>query len=148
MSTVEMELYQTAALTFEDLAFTFLTPEMLDATLEVEPEASAFVEFKGPISGRMVISVYGCVLTEIAANMLGQSEIPTDEEQLDALGEMANIICGNVLPKITNKTDIFNIDAPKASNGASVWADASGSPAAHVTLPLADGRADLMLYIN
>jgi CheY-specific phosphatase CheX len=147
MSKTEMELYQTAALTFEELAFMFATPELIEEVMEKKPEATAEVKFHGPINGHLVVSLCGDILAELAANMLGENEPPQAREQLDALGEVANVICGNILPKLTDPTSVFHIDAPSVTAGGTSTATIL-RPAASISLPLTDGRADLVLYIQ
>lgn len=148
MSNMETQLYQTAAWTFEELVFMFCTPELADVVEECEPEATATVSFRGPISGRLVISISGDMLPDLAANMLGQDEPPSDQEQLDALGEVANVICGNVLPKVAGSKEVFYIDAPRVVQGAGNSDLSWGDPAACVSLPLSEGRAELALFVN
>jgi CheY-specific phosphatase CheX len=145
MNNVETQLYQTAVWTFEELAFMFCTPELLDEVMECKPQATASVTFSGPMSGKLVVSLCGEMLSELASNMLGQEESPSEREQLDALGEVANVICGNILPKVTGSDEVFRIDAPDVAAGSGP--DRAGASAC-ISVPLSIGRADLALFVN
>lgn len=148
MSQIETQLYQTAALTFEELVFMFPMPELGDEYAKASPEATATVDFRGPIDGRLEISVAGGLLPVLAANMLGQNDVPTDREQLDALGEVANVICGNVLPKLAGSVEVFHIDAPRVTPGQGALDFEGAGPTATTSLPLSDGKAELKLFIT
>jgi len=85
------------------------------------------VEFTGAFAGGMEMSLSGPVLSELAANMLGavEGEALTPGEQLDnALKELANVICRNLLPAIGGDKAEFNIHAPQAvPEGRPAWED-------------------------
>lgn len=143
---VETALFQTAVRTFEDLAFMFPEPEA-DGCMESKANAGVSVAFRGPISGRLELRVSQSVLPALAANMLGDDEISSSSQQLDALGEIANVVCGNVLPAITNATEIFHLDSPRAIAAAELT-DGEAGTAASVLLRLDDGWAALQLVLN
>ena len=70
--------------------------------------------------------------------MLGEDE-PTDLQIIDALGEVSNVICGNVLPEISeSKKDVFHLDSPKIYDLENV-AEIEGNIAAEIKLPLEEG---------
>jgi hypothetical protein len=148
MNNQEMELYRAAALTFEELGFMCPLPKIDEAQAKAEIEASAVVEFQGPFSGKLVVALRGDVLQPLAANMLGEDDVPTESQQCDALGEIANVVCGNVLPRIGGCTEVFRLGAP-ATFLRSAPADCRGAtPATHVSLPLETGLAELCLFVN
>lgn len=113
--------------TLEKLAFMFASP--VEAALEVEESllTTVRVEFTGAFAGGMEMSLSGPVLSELAANMLGavEGEALTPGEQLDnALKELANVICGNLLPAIGGDKAEFNIHAPQSvPEGRPAWED-------------------------
>jgi CheY-specific phosphatase CheX len=102
--------------TLEKLAFMFASP--LEAPPEVaEPDlVTVRVEFGGEFAGGMEVSLSGPVLAELAANMLGEmdGEPLAPDAQLDALKELANVVCGNMLPALGGDAAEFNIQAPCA----------------------------------
>ena len=142
------ELYRTAASTFEEVGFIFLLPEMDDEHREAGLEAAVSVEFVGPTSGRLVLAAHGGLLPVLAANMLGEDEPPSVSHQHDALGEIANVICGNLLPRIAGKTSVFRITAPRAMDTEELASCMREPSAAEVQLPLEEGRADLALFMR
>jgi len=100
--------------TLEKLAFLFASP--MDTPAEVDERAfsTVRVDFAGALAGGMEVSLSGPVLAELAANMLGamEGEALTADEQQDALKELANVICGNVLPELGGHAAEFNIQTP------------------------------------
>src|SRR4051812_38701317 len=112
-STTEQCLSQTTAATFEELALvlpdTQLSPRQNKAPLDM----AVTVEFHGPLSGRLVLRASATVLPVIAANMLGEEESRQHAMQRDALGELANVICGNLLPQIAGAEAVFILKAPR-----------------------------------
>lgn len=126
---LDATLRQVAEDTFQSLAFIFPAEGDADAPLDaasgLEPRAggpqSKFgvagvaVEFTGPFGGRMTLGVSYAMLPVLAANMLGLDEgtLPSDDQQDDALKELLNVICGNVLPALAGTESVFNVQAPR-----------------------------------
>jgi chemotaxis protein CheY-P-specific phosphatase CheC len=143
MSTkLETELYKAALLTFEELGFLFPTPEMDEQQLNAQVEAAVSVEFEGPFSGTLMVKICGGLLPTIAANMLGEEDAPSEDQQHDALGEIVNVICGNMLPGIAGKSEIFRVSAPQVAEST------DSPPVAEVQVGLGQGRAELLLFIS
>lgn len=143
---LETALFATAVRTFEDLAFMFPEPSG-DRVEEREPNAGVSVAFQGPISGRLELRVCAHLLPALAANMLGDDEQVSPAQQLDALGEIANVVCGNVLPVITNAKEIFHLEGPRSLTGADLL-NADANADAFVRLYLDEGCAGLHLIVS
>ena len=108
------------------------------------PDAAVSVGFRGPFEGRLVVRAFGGVLPTLAMNMLGEEEAPPAALQRDALGEVANVICGNLLPAIAGSREVFRLDAPVPEGPE---AAAPGAPLlSSAVLGLEDGRAEILLY--
>lgn len=107
------ELASAAIATFEQLAF--LPAEVLEDPDEPDGQvtASCRVRFRGPASGALEMEVAGDFLGELAANMLGLEGEPGETERRDALGEITNVICGNVLPHLGGPTAVFDLSPPE-----------------------------------
>jgi CheY-specific phosphatase CheX len=138
-------LHRAAVTAFEELAFVFPMPE-----LEPPPaggRTAAIVDFDGHCAGQLILSVSDELLPVIAANMLGApadgSETPSRDEQLDALKEVANVICGNVLPSIDGPRALFRLHAPRLAEGAE-----AGEPAARADVLLLEGSATVRLFLK
>jgi hypothetical protein len=112
-AAVSARLSAVTMATLERLAFLFASsvekaPTAVDAGLE-----TVRADFTGAIAGNLELSVSGEVLAELAANMLGvgEGEVLSADAQRDALKELANVICGNLLPAIAGQARAFNIRA-------------------------------------
>ena len=100
--------------TLEKLAFLFAAPLEGPAPEDTQELATVRVRFSGPLSGGMQLSLSQPVLSELAGNMLGADDgaALTTDEQHDALRELINVICGNLLPLIGGNSAEFNIQTP------------------------------------
>ena len=146
--TLQKELHRAAVLTFEELSFLLPAPEKDEEQGCGRPELVASVAFRGPFSGKVMASTSSNLLPVLTANMLGEGEAPSAEQQEDALGEIANVVCGNLLPAIVGSQEVFQFEAPTVSSGApGLWADAD-RPAAEVHIVFDEGWARLLLCID
>lgn len=139
--------------TLEKLAFLFATPAD-EAGMEDRdgggPMQAVRVAFTGPFRGEVELGLSPPVLDELTANMLGSEEgdPPSTEERHDALKELANVVCGNLLPVIGGSEAEFSIAAPRiADTTGGGEAEGLAVLAARCRLRLENGgcRADLRL---
>lgn len=146
-NTMVQSLSQTTAATFEELALLFpeleLTPEQEEAPLDV----TVSVDFRGPFTGRLVLSASTAILPEIAANMLGEAGKRHRPLQRDALGELANVICGNVLPAIAGAEAVFHLSAPRVHDSDEAPSREDDAPSAQVQFGVEAGRVQSTLYV-
>lgn len=142
--TLDQQLYRTAVQTFEDLAFLLPLPDQPPATDPADTWAS--VTFRGPFSGRLLLGCHRGTLETLAANMLGDSAPPSQGQQLDALREVANVLCGNLLPAIAGTQAVFRMEAPVVSQGP--LSPREDQPVASAQLSLVEGSAQVMLYVD
>lgn len=108
-------LNQVFSSVLEQLAFMFV-----DAAGKDSPkiDAAGIVQtrmgFQGPFSGHMELIVPRGMCEELAANVLGLE--PDDEVVLrapfDALKELLNVTCGNVLTRIAGDQPVFDLTIP------------------------------------
>ena len=141
---MEQALMQAAILTFEELGFVFLSPDTDGGVVGDINSATVTVDFRGEFPGKLVLRVENQMLPTLAANLLGEDETEVSEElQRDALGELANVVCGNALPAIAGKQAVFRLNAPQFSTEAFIE-----KPSAMVNLNSDEGRADVLLYLN
>src|SRR5262245_19442049 len=110
--TLDQPLYAAAAAAFKAFAFIYAEPTEPHLGVDSREDASAAVDFEGPLSGRLVLRVSGGVLPTLAATMLGQDEPPAAALQRDALGEVANVICGALLPTLGGPSAVFALARP------------------------------------
>ncbi len=144
---LEAELYRATALTFEQLGFMLGTPELSKEQRRARFEAAVGVVFHGPLRGQLILSVSGGILPAIVANMLGEARPDDFGACNDALGELANVICGNVLPEVAGPEAIFLLDPPAPVAEREVRSrDVAG--AARIRIGLEDGRADVLFCVE
>ncbi|MCP4375925.1 MAG: chemotaxis protein CheX [bacterium] len=139
-------LWNVAEETFESLAFLLPMPEP-DETLGNCLPAVVSVYFRGPFNGKVIVTLPEATLGELACNMLGLDdgdETPI-ETQHDALKELANVVCGNILPEIAGTTAIFNVDAPKVNDASTIVNNEGLSLAAETRFFLDAGPASVEL---
>lgn len=105
-------IYQVLEAILENLAFLFFAPEDTRDTMDYNVAVAAKISFTGLFSGTLVLALSHQVLPEIARNMLGVDEDIPIPQQHDAFKELLNVICGNVLPAIAGKREIFAIGVP------------------------------------
>jgi len=152
---LDKTLYWVAEEVFASLAFMLpISPEEPDVQYgEAHLEISAVsIEFTGPSNGTLVVTVGGGVLEELAANMLGVDENcpqPDDDQQRDALGELANVLCGNLLTAMWGEDATCTIKPPHLlEHDMVVEAARRGRPSATVGLNLTHGHAQVSLFCD
>ena len=138
-------LCQTAVQIFEDLAFMLPSVELNEQQLGAGLGASVSIDFSGDCAGRLSLSIVDNVLPELTANMLGETDIPSKLQQRDALGELANVICGNLLPRLFGSGS-FRLDPPHFQAKESFAFDQT--PIASTDIGLGNGRAQVVLFVN
>jgi CheY-specific phosphatase CheX len=138
-------LFEVGARVFEQLSFLFVTADGVAAPPPAQTAAS--VRFDGPLSGRLVVTVDGGLPAALASNMLGldAETTPTVFQQSDALKELANVICGNLLPEIAGTEVEFRVRPPVLLEPGA--ADGDDAPTAAATMSLDGGTARLTLHI-
>ena len=137
--------------TLEKLAFLFASPDDERFDDAPEPTAAGRVDFDGYFSGSLLMLISTTVVPELACNMLGiddDGEI-SGADQDDAMKEILNVICGNVLPAIAGDQVEFNIGAPEIISQLSAdTIKKQNKPTCVVRLMLEEGFCDLFLFIE
>jgi chemotaxis protein CheY-P-specific phosphatase CheC len=142
---------QVAEEMFETLAFMFPIPPD-EAMPDDQPLRRVQVDFDGYFPGRLYLGVSAAMLAPLATNMLGMDDFgsePSEAQQADALKELINVLCGNILPAIAGSDPVFNVHAPQQVEG-------DGRPAApegcqqlsQVRVELDSGAAELTLFVR
>ena len=139
-------LLRATTATFENLALLACDaaetwPDTPDAR---EPLASASVVFAGASRGRLDLIVSRTLLPIIAGNMLGVEHASDPALQEDALGELANVICGNILADLDSVRVEVRISPPAVCAPAPVETE----PVTRARVRLDDGMAEARLYLR
>jgi chemotaxis protein CheY-P-specific phosphatase CheC len=137
--------------TLEKLAFLFAFPDNERVNDSSDPAVVGRIDFNGYFDGFLLMRISDCAIPELANNMLGlddDAQISRAEQQ-DALKEMLNVICGNVLPALAGDQVEFNIQAPEILTPTqSAQLSRKGQPACTVRLTLEEGFCDLYFFIQ
>ena len=144
---IEKALLEASINTFEDVCFMYTAPELKDTQKNLTLEAASEVKFRGDFTGRLVIETRGGLFSAIAANILS-SEIPSSQKKKDALGEIANIICGNILPYLSHSRQGYKIESPTSLKKDEIKKEMKEKPMAEITLNFNEGRADIKFYVD
>ena len=142
---IKSVLEASAIATFEDVCFMYQAPELNNEQKKLKPDAVVEVKYKGDHTGRLVIETYGDLFSAIAANMLSE-ESPALPQKKDALGEIANIICGNVVASLGRTEKGYKIGSPRSLK-KDEWPKL-GKPFAKISLNFNEGRADIKFFVD
>ncbi len=146
-------LHSVTEETFQSLAFMFsMGPDESEPAGPLPAITAVSVAFAGPFGGRVLLGVCDEMLPSLAGNMLGleDGQSATVEQQHDALKELVNVICGNLLPAIAGSTEVFHVHPPqvvqpKPAEGEGL--DLSGASAT-AALTLDSGLAQVALFLE
>ena len=146
---IETLLRQVAEDTFATMAF-FLPAEGPGSNPDPSgPSRVALVDFTGPFAGRLSLTVPDAMAALLAANMLGlDGGQPTPLQERDALAELANVICGNLLPILATPQDVFNVGHPCVTPPDPQPAGPRTPPDSGVTLSFDEGTVRLTLHVS
>lgn len=111
----EVMLARVFARVAGDLAFMFIEPQE-DGFIPSPsgPCVSATIAFSGKFEGSLSIAVPTALCPVIAANVLGvepEDESATDQ-LYDALTELLNVTCGNLLTALAGDEPVFDLTIP------------------------------------
>lgn len=133
----------------ETMAFAFVMPGG-DEPSPPEDRMQASVRFDGPFGGIASLTLPCAIVPEIAANMLGEDgETVSEQQQRDAVGELANVMCGNLVQVLAGPKPVFNLQPPRIAVGPDVTEpSAEGDAAIVARIPLENGWAELALVLD
>lgn len=143
-------IYDSAIRTFEMMCYMFPLDEdeiALESPCSDETCLSALVTFDGASDGGMIIRSDSDLIDAIAVNMLGNDDATPDQKK-GALCEIANIICGNIIPHFSDGEKISYIRPPAiVESGEDPHERFSGmEKVGPVHIDLDEGRAAIVLY--
>jgi hypothetical protein len=141
-------LHKAAVLTFEELSFMLPNEDPEDLQLAAPGTIGARISFRGAFTGTLAILICGDLLPRLSTNMLGQETPPDPPQQLDALREVANVICGNLLPEVAGRQAVFDICPPEILTPSDLRTFSDVPPVAETQVGLHEGRVDLFLYLD
>jgi CheY-specific phosphatase CheX len=79
------------------------------------PQLRGGIEFTGPVHGSLTIECSEILSQKLAANLLGteQDNMETQANSWDALAELINVVCGNLVTSIYDSDRPFNLSSPQ-----------------------------------
>lgn len=99
---------------FENLCFMMPAPK---ATVPPPPATLSrivlAVDFRGAGQGCLHLILPDSMVAPVASAMLGEDGPLELSEQYDAVCELANIVCGNVLPLVAGERAVFDLSSPR-----------------------------------
>lgn len=99
----------------EQFAFMFADPPESESPALGEDLIVASMTFRGPFQGALTLAAPRSMGPVLAANVLGLD--PDDElvsrAPFDALKELLNVTCGNVLTAIAGEEPVFDLTVPE-----------------------------------
>ncbi|MFP4055027.1 MAG: response regulator [Phycisphaerae bacterium] len=144
-------LQAVAEETMMSLAFMFAMPEAEAPEPDLDECCLACVDFEGPFEGTLFLRAPLGMLPELASNMLGLDdveEVPVDHQR-DALKELINVICGNLLPKIAGSEAVFKVSAPALLDNTDVpQSHGNHNPAGSCRLVMDAGECKMGLFVK
>jgi CheY-specific phosphatase CheX len=100
---------------FENLCFMLPAPRA--ASIPAAPGRPSrvvlAVDFSGAACGSLHLTLPDSMIASVASAMLGDDGRLELAEQYDAVCELANIVCGNVLPLIAGERAVFDLASPR-----------------------------------
>jgi hypothetical protein len=144
-AALDNSLRDAAVATFEQVVFVLpdTPPDEQQRTRRVSAVAS--IMFSGPADGILEVRACEGLLPRLTANMMGEDDV-SETLQLDALGEIANIICGQMFPHLSPRS-AFEQQPPNVMVCTDRGVQARQQPVAHIQLGLEGSRADVLLYL-
>lgn len=140
-------LFPTTAATFEELALLFPSETLTEEQEQLPFAAGVSVRFFGPKTGRLEVRVSERIPRELASNMLGADESADPQMQRDALGELGNVLCGNVVSAMTNGVGVFHLHPPRLLDEAQLGIGLEPNEEC-VEVGFDEGRAQIRLFLS
>ncbi len=145
---IKKALEEATVSTFEDICFMYAVPELKEIQKNLKPEAAAVVEYKGDYAGKLLIEARGGLFSAIAANILSNDN-PTPRQKRDALGEIANIICGNIVTCLGGGKQGYKIESPKFLSKSKMGKEEQKNKLlSEITLNFKEGRVDIKFFVD
>jgi CheY-specific phosphatase CheX len=145
MSTpLKNSLFEATVAAFEQAAFMAVSRTPSEAQRAQAIESAVAVDIDGVIRGRMVLGLSANLFPQLAGNMLGDDTPLPADQQRDALGEMANIIAGVLLPALSGTDAVFRLAAPRLVN----LEEERPLCTTALELGIDDGRVELLLELE
>jgi len=120
----------------EEQTFLFADPSDLNFAASPPREAVCVsITFSGANAGKLEMGISATLGREIARNLLEiePGEEPPDSAAQDALRELLNVTCGNILTEMAGDKPVFNLSLPQIEPiDAKAWKKLISDPGASI----------------
>ncbi len=115
MLVIEQEkLTEVLTRVLETMAFAVRSPDVDrdGAPSEKTMRVCAVIKFTGEFNGKVMLTVPAEMLPDLVKDMLGEDEdaLYSSKQMCDALSELANVMCGNLLAEIVGTETVFDLE--------------------------------------
>lgn len=93
--------------TLEKYCGLFFMKHSIPSDLDNKLELITQIKFSGPFKGSFLLLLYGEICGDLVSRMLGETTT-SEKQRVDAIHEIASIICGNILPYLSSSEEIFD----------------------------------------
>ena len=148
MQVTEQTLMQVGQNVLETMAFVFVMPGGEECISE--PIVRAVVTYEGPFCGATVLAVPEEIVPELVTNMFGEEELEPaalQVAQYDAIGELANVMCGNIVQALAGPQPVFQLGSPKIVKSEQDSVPLPTGQTTTVRIPLETGCVELSLIV-
>lgn len=144
------KIFEAAVNTFERNCFMFpLDESEVEDVVDAESALAnicSVVKFHGAAKGGTKVRTSNELMRALGANMLGIDR-PNPQEKREALCEIANIICGNIVPVFSTESDICYLEPPKIVKCPSCsFEESSNHKSETVCIYMDEGMAQIEVY--
>ncbi len=85
------------------------------------PDFIGHINFDGTVCGRLSVECTEDFVKNLAENVLGLDSSELEEShKLDAMGELLNIVCGNIVTRIFDRHEPFTLSVPEVYLAGSI----------------------------
>lgn len=146
LELLQQKIYETSLKNLQQVC-TLQALEQIPQNLVPQTfKAGVKINFVGPFIGTMCLLFYRNIGQTILHNMLGPEEDSSLE--LDALGELANIICGNILPFLSQDKDILKMTPPGSLSTNDFTSIQRRFCPTHLQFAFETGEIEIYLFIK
>jgi len=116
MTVTVRNLSATISEVIEELALVVV--EEPETRPEFSPDTVAWIEVTGSITGQIIVRCRRELGILLASNLLGidPEDAQAQEKASDAIGEMLNVICGNLITNFFGAEKTFNVSIPRVAD--------------------------------
>jgi len=113
---------EVTSATFKDFVGVEVSPKhphYLEPDKEYDWDISSVIGLSGPIRGAVIISMKAELAMKLTDSIVGTKHTEIDADVTDVVGEVVNIIAGNIKPKVPNGDKIV-ISIPTVIKGKKI----------------------------